>query len=73
MNAIKTAAIALIIAGVLALVYGGFTYTKQTHEVKIGSLDLSASQTETVNIPLWAGLGAVGLGSLLLLFAAGKK
>jgi len=73
MNAIKTAALVLIIAGVLALAYGGFTYTKQTHEVKIGSLDLSVNQTETVNIPLWAGIGAIGLGSLLLLFGSKGK
>lgn len=73
MNAIKTAAIALIIAGVLALVYGGFSYTKQTHELKIGSMDLSVNQTETVNIPLWAGIGAIGLGGLLLLIGGNKK
>ena len=73
MNAIKTAGIAFIIAGVLVLAYGGFSYTKQTHEVKIGSLDLSMNQTETVNIPLWAGIGAIGLGGLLLLVGGKKK
>jgi hypothetical protein len=72
MNAIKMAAVILIIAGVLALVYGGFTYTKETHELKVGPLDVAVHQTETVNIPLWAGIGAIGLGGLLLLMG-GKK
>ena len=72
MNAVKMAAVALIVAGVLALVYGGFTYTKETHDLKVGPLDLSVQHTETVNIPLWAGIGAIGLGGLLLLMG-GKK
>ena len=66
MNAIRIAAIALIVAGVLGLVYGGFTYTKDTHEAKLGSLKLSVKETETVNIPVWAGIGAIVLGGVLL-------
>jgi TRAP-type C4-dicarboxylate transport system permease small subunit len=66
MNAIRIAAIALIVAGVLALAYGGFSYTRQTHQAKIGSLELSVTEKETVNIPLWAGVGAIVIGGLLL-------
>jgi hypothetical protein len=73
MSGIKLAAVILIIAGVLASAYGGFTYTKETHEVKIGSLELAVSEKETVNIPLWAGIGAIGLGGLLLLIGGNKK
>jgi len=73
MNAIKMAAIALILAGVLAMAVGGFTYTKDTHEIKIGTIELSLNQTQTVNIPLWLGLGAIGLGGLILLLAGNKK
>ncbi len=73
MNAIKMAAVALIVAGILALVYGGFTYTKETHEIKLGSMELSLNQTQTVNIPLWAGIGAIGLGGFLLLIGSNKK
>jgi len=73
MNAIKLAAIALIVGGVLALVYGGFSYTKETHEVKIGTLALSVNQTQSVNIPLWVGVGAIGLGGLMLLMAGNRK
>jgi TRAP-type C4-dicarboxylate transport system permease small subunit len=67
MNAIKVLAIALIAAGILGLVYGGFSYTKQTHEAKLGSLELSVKDTETVNVPVWAGVGAIVVGGLLLL------
>jgi hypothetical protein len=73
MNAIKMAAVALIVAGVLALVYGGFSYTKETHAVKIGSMELSLFQTQTINIPFWAGVGAIGLGGFLLVMGSNKK
>jgi len=72
MNAIRIAAIVLIVAGVLGLVYGGFTYTKDTHEAKLGSLKLSVKETETVNIPVWAGVGAIVIGGVLLLFGSKK-
>ena len=67
MSAIKIAAIALIVAGILGLAYGKFSYTKETHEAKIGSLELSMKDKETVNIPVWAGVGAIVLGGLLFL------
>jgi hypothetical protein len=67
MNAIKLAAIALIVAGVLALAYGGFTYTRDTHEAKLGPIEISVQDRETVNVPVWAGVGAILLGGLLLL------
>lgn len=66
MNGIKIAAIALIAAGVLGLAYGGFSYTSDTHDAKIGSLELSVKETERVNIPVWAGVGAIIVGGLLL-------
>lgn len=66
MSAIKIAAVVLIAAGVLALVYGGFSYTKETHEAKIGPLELSMKDKETVNVPVWAGVGAIVVGGLLL-------
>jgi len=72
MNALKIAALALIAAGILGLVYGGFTYTKNTHEAKIGPLDVSVDQKETVNVPIWAGVGAIILGAGLLLVGSRK-
>jgi hypothetical protein len=73
MNAFKVTAMILIFAGVLALLYGGFSYTEQTHEVKIGTMELSMNETKTVNIPLWAGLSAIGVGALMLVLGSNKK
>lgn len=66
MNAIKMLAIALIVAGGLALAYGGFTYTKETHQAKLGPIELSIKDTERVNVPVWAGVGAIVAGMILL-------
>ncbi|MEQ1518211.1 MAG: LPXTG cell wall anchor domain-containing protein [Usitatibacteraceae bacterium] len=66
MDAIKMLAIALIVAGGLGLAYGGFTYTKETHETKLGPIVLSVKDTQTVNIPIWAGLAALAAGAILL-------
>lgn len=59
-------AIILIVGGALALAYGGFSYTKETHEAKIGPIDIAVHEKERVNIPVWAGLGAVVVGVVLL-------
>ena len=71
MGPIKLAGIVLIVAGALGLAYGSFTYTKKTHEAKIGPVELSVRDKQTVNIPMWAGVGAIVLGGVLLL--AGKE
>ena len=71
MNPTKLVGLILVVGGALALVYGGFSYTKDSSAVKIGPVELSVKQKETVNIPLWAGIGAVVAGGLLLAF--GKK
>ena len=67
MSAVKIAAIVLIAAGILGLVYGGFSYTRETHEATIGPVELSVKDKETVNVPVWAGVGAIVAGGLLLL------
>jgi hypothetical protein len=71
-NAIKIAALVLIVAGVLGLAYGSFSYTKETHEAKVGPIELTMKDKETVNIPVWAGVGAIAIGGALLLLG-GKK
>lgn len=71
MNAIKIVAITLIAAGVLGLAYGGFSYTKETQAVKLGTLEMSFKEKQTVDIPIWASIGAIVVGAGLLL--AGKK
>ncbi len=72
MGGIRILAIALIVAGVLGLGYGSFTYTKETHDIKLGSLELSVKDKETVNIPVWAGIAAIVAGGLLLVFGNRK-
>jgi TRAP-type C4-dicarboxylate transport system permease small subunit len=66
MSAVRIVAVLLIVAGILGLVYGGFSYTKETHEAKLGPLELSLKDKETVNVPVWAGVGAIMTGGLLL-------
>ena len=73
MNAMRIAAILLIVAGVLGLVYGNFSYTRTTHEAKIGPIELSMKEKETVNVPMWAGVGAIVAGVALLVFGGSKR
>jgi len=73
MNALKIAAIVLIVAGVLGLAYGTFSYTKETHKAKLGPIELSVKEEQTVNIPVWAGVGAIVIGGVLLLFGIKKS
>ncbi len=66
MNAIKIAAIVLILVGALGLAYGGFSYTKETQQARIGPIELTVQDRQTVNIPIWAGVAAIMAGALLL-------
>jgi hypothetical protein len=66
MSGIKILAIVLIIAGALSLAYGGFTYTKKTHTADVGPVHVAVDEKEAVNIPAWAGGGAIVLGTILL-------
>lgn len=72
MNALRIAAIALIVAGALGLVYGSFSFTKATHEAKLGPIELSVQEKQTVNVPVWAGVGAIVVGGLLLVLGSRK-
>ena len=67
MDTNRIAAIVLIVIGALGLAYGGFSYTKEDHEAKIGPLNISVQEKQTVNIPLWVGIGAIVVGGALLL------
>ena len=72
MNTTQIVAIVLIIAGALSLGYGQFSYTKETHQAKIGPIELSVKEKETVNVPVWLGGGAIALG-VVLLVAGGRR
>ena len=71
MNTARIVAIVLIVAGVLGLVYGGFSFTKEQHDVKLGPVEFAVKEKEQVNVPTWAGVAAVAVGVLLLV--SGKK
>jgi LPXTG-motif cell wall-anchored protein len=73
MNAVKILAIVLIAAGGLGLVYGSFNYSKNTHEAKLGPIELSVKDKQTVNVPVWAGVGGIVVGGALLLFSRKKN
>lgn len=70
MNAMRIAAILLIVAGALGLAYGSFTYTKDSREAKLGPLELTIKDKETVNVPVWLGVGAIAIGVVLLVVRA---
>jgi multidrug transporter EmrE-like cation transporter len=72
MTPVRIVGIVLVVAGALALAYGGFSYTKETHQAKLGPIELSVKEKQTVNVPQWAGLGAIALG-VVLLVAGGKR
>lgn len=73
MSAVKIAAILLIAAGVLGLAYGSFGFTKEIHEAKIGPVELSVKDKQTVNIPVWADVGAIVSGGVLLVLGGRKR
>jgi LPXTG-motif cell wall-anchored protein len=66
-------AMGLVVAGILGLVYGTFSYTKETHDVKLGPLELSVQEKQTANVPIWTGVGAIVAGGGLLLLARKKN
>jgi hypothetical protein len=68
MNIIEITAIVLVVAGVLGLVYGSFSYIKETHETTVGPVELSVKDKQIVNVPVWAGVGAIAIGGMLLLW-----
>lgn len=73
MNPIKLLGVILIVGGVLGLVYGGFTYTRETHDATIGALELKVQDRERISIPVWAGVGAIAFGGLFLFFGGRRS
>jgi TRAP-type C4-dicarboxylate transport system permease small subunit len=63
--------IVILAVGILALAYGGFSYTRETHDAKVGPLDISITEKERVNVPVWGGVVLTVVGAGLLL--RGKK
>jgi len=71
-NTTKIIGILLIAAGVLGLIYGGFSYTKETHTAKLGPLQLKVEEKETVVVPVIASVGAIALGVFLIVAGRNK-
>ena len=67
MSLTKIVGVVLIVAGALGLAYGSFSYTKETHDTKLGPIEFSIKEKETVNVPVWAGVGAIAIGLVLML------
>ncbi|MGZ5078688.1 MAG: hypothetical protein ACXWHZ_03975 [Usitatibacter sp.] len=72
MGPLRIAGIVLIIAGALALAYGGFSYTKETHKAEIGPLNLTVQEKDRVNVPQWAGIASIVAGVVLLVVGKNK-
>jgi len=73
MSPIRILALALIIAGVLALAYGGFSFTRDQHTAQIGPFDLTVKKQERVDVPRWLGIGAIFGGTVLLLVRTRRR
>lgn len=73
MNTTRIAAIVLIVAGVLALAYGGFSYNKESVGAKLGPIELKVTEKKTINVPMWAGVGAIVIGGVLLVLGGRKS
>jgi hypothetical protein len=72
MNATRIIGIILIVAGIAVLGIGSFTFTRETHQAKIGPIELSVKEKETVNLPIWAGVAAIVVGGVLVIFGGRK-
>jgi len=72
MNMVKVVGIVLIVAGLLGVIFSSFSFTKETHEAKLGPIELSIKEKQTVNVPVWASVAAIVVGGLLLV-AGGRK
>jgi hypothetical protein len=69
MQGTKLIGAVLLALGILAVAYGGFSYTKDTDNIKLGPIEIEVKDKEKVNVPLWAGILVSVVGGVLL---AGK-
>jgi len=73
MNPIKFVAVLLIIGGALGLAYGSFSYRENHTVAQLGPIEINARETHTINVPVWAGIGAILVGGLLFAFGGRKS
>ena len=72
MNLVRIVGVGLIVAGLLGIVFSSFSFTKETHEIKLGPIELAVQEKQSVNIPVWASVGAIVIRGVLLVIG-GKK
>ena len=72
MNTTKLIGIIVIVAGCLGLVYGGFSYNRQSTAVKLGPIELKVQEKETVNVPMILSVGAIAVG-IFMIVGIGRK
>jgi multidrug transporter EmrE-like cation transporter len=73
MSLLRIVGLLLVIAGLAALAYGGFSFTKDSHDVSLGPVELKVAEKERVEVPKWAGIAAVAAGALLLAFGPRRR
>jgi hypothetical protein len=66
MSPAKVVGIILVVVGLAGFFTGGFSFTRDRTAAKIGPLELTVKDTESIDIPKWLSLGAVALGAVLL-------
>ncbi|MES2412456.1 MAG: hypothetical protein V4614_01550 [Pseudomonadota bacterium] len=66
MNAAKIAGIVLVVIGLAGFFTGGFSFTKDKTAAKVGPIELTVKERESINIPQWLSIGAVALGAIVL-------
>ena len=69
----KVIGLVLVALGLVALVYRGFTYTGERHNVNMGPVKIQVDERERVNVPQWVGVAAVAGGALILAFGSSRK
>jgi uncharacterized membrane protein YidH (DUF202 family) len=68
----KTIGIVLVILGVLALIYGGFSYNKNRTVVQVGSVSVTATEHKSIAVPAVVGV-VVLIGGVALLVVGNRR
>jgi hypothetical protein len=72
MRPIQVLGVVLLVLGIVAVVTGGFSFTKDEKKAEIGPVEVRVEERERVNVPLWAGVGALVVGAVLLVSSRGR-
>ncbi len=67
----RVVAVVLVALGVIALAWGGISYTRREKVLDLGPIEASTEKRETIPLPPILGIVAIGAGVILL--ATGKK